>query len=70
MVKAQIHTLGGFSAHAGQRDLLHFASCFRNEPRIYLVHGEIAGMEVLQQALWRDHGIRAEIPALRQVVEF
>ncbi|HLS99798.1 MAG: MBL fold metallo-hydrolase [Porticoccaceae bacterium] len=70
VVKAQIHTLGGFSAHAGQRDLLHWASCFRNEPRIYLVHGEIAGMEVLQETLWREHGIRAEIPELRQVVEF
>ena len=69
-VKARIHTLGGFSAHAGQRDLLHWASTFKGEPRMYLVHGEAAGMETLQAALWREHGIRAEMPELRQVVEF
>src|SRR5690606_27989226 len=40
MVRAQIHTLGGFSAHAGQRELLQWAAGFDGEPRFYLVHGE------------------------------
>ena len=63
MVKAQIHTLGGFSAHAGQKELLAWASHFKPQPRLYLVHGEPKAMEVLSDALAQKHRISAEIPA-------
>lgn len=39
-VRARIHTLGGFSAHADQSELLNWISCFRNCPEIFIVHGE------------------------------
>jgi metallo-beta-lactamase family protein len=39
-VRAGIHTLGGFSAHADQHELLDWISCFRNKPEIFIVHGE------------------------------
>jgi len=40
-VKAQVHTLGGFSAHADQKGLLEWLSHFKNpELEIFLVHGE------------------------------
>ncbi len=39
-VRAGIHTLGGFSAHAGQSELLNWISCFQNSPEIFIVHGE------------------------------
>jgi metallo-beta-lactamase family protein len=40
-VKATIHTLGGFSAHAGQTDLMHwFDVIARSKPRVILTHGE------------------------------
>lgn len=39
-VRAGIHTLGGFSAHADQNELLHWISCFQNSPEIFIVHGE------------------------------
>ncbi len=68
-VKAQIHTIGGFSAHAGQRDLLQWASAIGGEPRFYLVHGEEEGMAQLAEALWRRHGIAADLPEHGQVVE-
>lgn len=38
-VKAQIHTIGGFSAHADQDDLLDFLES-TGQPRVWLVHGE------------------------------
>ncbi|WAJ36252.1 MBL fold metallo-hydrolase [Pseudomonas sp. GOM7] len=53
-VKAQVHTLGGFSAHAGQSQLLDWASQFEHHPELYLVHGELEKMQALQQAL-RGH---------------
>jgi metallo-beta-lactamase family protein len=40
-IRARIHTLGGFSAHADQQNLLNFVSRMRVRPtHIRLVHGE------------------------------
>ncbi len=40
-VKAKIHTLGGFSAHAGQTDLLAWFNVIApSRPRVVLTHGE------------------------------
>jgi len=41
VVRAQIHTLGGFSAHAGQTDLLDWMGVLAPaNPRVAVVHGE------------------------------
>ncbi len=61
-VKAQIHTLGGFSAHAGQSQLLDWVSHFDHHPELYLVHGELEKMQVLQQALRERLNWIASIP--------
>ncbi|MCG6659756.1 MBL fold metallo-hydrolase [Halomonas campisalis] len=60
-VKAKVHTLGGFSAHAGQTELIGWAGAFRHSPRFYLVHGEPGAQQALQAAL-AEAGIAAEIP--------
>ncbi|MFG6177125.1 MBL fold metallo-hydrolase RNA specificity domain-containing protein [Halomonas sp. THAF12] len=67
-VKARVHTLGGFSAHAGQSELIGWAGAFRDHPRFYLVHGEPEAQRALQEAL-QEAGIQAEIPTYRQRVE-
>lgn len=69
-VKAMIHTLGGFSAHAGQSDLLKWASAFKGKPRFFLIHGETNSMEKLASSLWENHRISAEIPAPRSIIQF
>jgi metallo-beta-lactamase family protein len=68
-VRAQIHTLGGFSAHAGQTDLVKWAGHFQPPPRVYLVHGEPDAMQSLQRRLKAVHGWNAVIPAERQAIE-
>lgn len=60
-VNAQIHTLGGFSAHAGQSQLLDWASHFDHHPELYLVHGELEKMQALQQLLQERLNWRANI---------
>lgn len=40
VVRASIHTLGGFSAHADQQELIEWISKFKNNPEIFIVHGE------------------------------
>lgn len=63
-VRARIHTLGGFSAHAGQTQLVQWAKNFAGcNPRVYLVHGEIEAMQSLQTAL-SNQKMRVEIPAV------
>jgi metallo-beta-lactamase family protein len=60
-VRATIHTLGGFSAHAGQTELVSWALGMRpSDPRVYLVHGEVEAMEALKQCLHQSK-MRAEI---------
>ena len=62
VVRAKVHTLGGFSAHAGQSELLEWASHFKQPTRFYLVHGEADALQVLQHKLQSKLGIAAEIP--------
>ena len=69
VVRAQIHTLGGFSAHAGQSELVSWAGHFQPPPRVFLVHGEPDKMEALQARLQAVHGWKAQIPAEGQVIE-
>ncbi|WP_333798160.1 MBL fold metallo-hydrolase [Rheinheimera sp.] len=61
-VKAKIHQLSGLSAHAGQADLLAWASQIQGAPQFYLVHGELPALEALQQKL-QQLGIKAQIPS-------
>ncbi|MEO1927613.1 MAG: MBL fold metallo-hydrolase [Nautiliaceae bacterium] len=40
MVKAKVHTINGFSAHADQNELIEWMSEFKKLDRIFLIHGE------------------------------
>jgi metallo-beta-lactamase family protein len=57
---AQIHTLGGLSAHGDQADLLRWYDSFAGHPPVYLVHGEVPSSEGLAEKL-RKHGASATI---------
>lgn len=69
-VKAQIHTLGGFSAHASQSQLLSWLGNFDSKKtRLYLVHGEGEAKLALQEAAQKI-GWKANIPELSQEIVF
>jgi metallo-beta-lactamase family protein len=59
-VAARVHTLGGFSAHGDQQDLLRWYASLPGRPPVWLVHGEAAAAEGLRDAL-RKQGARAEV---------
>ncbi len=69
-VRARIETLGGFSAHAGQSELIEWISNFTPPARVMLVHGEPQTLEILATKLKDDKNIQAEIPYVGQVVHF
>ncbi|MCH8499745.1 MAG: MBL fold metallo-hydrolase [Marinobacter sp.] len=59
-VKAQIHTLGGYSAHAGQSDLISFIMGMKRLPwEVRIVHGDFLAKEALRQQL--DTRLKAAI---------
>jgi metallo-beta-lactamase family protein len=69
-VRASIHTMGGFSAHAGQTDLLNwFAVVAPSRPRIIITHGEDRARTVLAGLISARHGLKAELPGLGDVIE-
>jgi metallo-beta-lactamase family protein len=57
-VAAQVHTIGGLSAHADQGGLLEWYGHFRDRPPVWLVHGEDKAREVLAEKLARRFGAR------------
>jgi len=67
-VKAQIHTLGGFSAHASQSQLVNWLRNFKTpHPKLFLVHGEAEAKEVLKEHLSHE-GWQATIPTQGQCI--
>ena len=58
-VRAQVHTLGGFSAHADQDDLLAFLEG-AGQPHVWTVHGELSVMEAFLPVL-AGRGLKADI---------
>jgi metallo-beta-lactamase family protein len=62
-VRAQIHTINGFSSHADRDDLLWWASNFTKDARFIVIHGELKASEALALGL-KDLGYQAHVPAL------
>ncbi|HMN40312.1 MAG TPA: MBL fold metallo-hydrolase [Phycisphaerales bacterium] len=62
-VKASVHTLGGFSAHAGQSGLLAWAAPFKGSgTKVILTHGENGPRGVLKAKLKERFGFEAGMP--------
>jgi metallo-beta-lactamase family protein len=69
-VKAKIHTLGGFSAHAGQTDLLTwFSGMAASKPRVVLVHGEESQRETLAKKIQQRFKLDSLRPKMKEVVQ-
>jgi len=69
-VKAKVYTIGGFSAHADQADLLawvgHFAK--KSKPRCFVIHGEPTASEALADAIRKNVRLDVYVPHLREVL--
>ncbi len=62
-IAAKIFTINGFSAHAGQTQLLDWLASFQNPKMgVYLVHGENSAQETLASLIREKFGLAVEIP--------
>ena len=65
-VRAHVHTINGFSAHADQRELVAWHRRIGGKKATFLVHGEASAMGELRARL---EGDRIEMPTLHQTFE-
>lgn len=75
-VRATIHTLGGFSAHAGQTELLGWlgpAVARRDgepKPIVAITHGEPRSRAALRDKINARYGIESRLPTRGESIEF
>jgi metallo-beta-lactamase family protein len=70
IVRARVHRLNGFSAHAGQGELLDWlAEVAPSRPRLLLTHGEEPARQSLRDRVRARFGIEPELPGINDVVE-
>ena len=69
-VRASIHTMGGFSAHADQNGLLDWYSVMApSHPRTIITHGEDRARKAFSDLLSSRFGVKTECPALNDTIE-
>jgi len=68
-VKAKVFTIGGFSAHADQNDLLEWVGNFAEpRPKIFVVHGEPTASEALARSIRERCGMETHIPRWKETL--
>jgi metallo-beta-lactamase family protein len=70
-VRAKVWTIGGFSAHADQADLLKWVGrcADHSKPRVFLTHGEPSACEALAREIRKQYGLDCLIPQWREVLK-
>lgn len=70
VVRAQVHTLNGFSAHASQTDLLKwFSYLVPSKPKIVLTHGEDCPRKALADCIKKQFKLTATLPKIGDVID-
>ena len=65
-VKAKVFTIGGFSAHADQNDLLEWVGHFESTPRVFVVHGEATASETLAEKIREKFKLEVHVPQWKE----
>jgi metallo-beta-lactamase family protein len=70
VVKAQVRTLGGFSAHAGKTDLMGWVDVVApSKPLMVVVHGEESQRQEMAQAIRKQYKLKTILPAMGEIIE-
>lgn len=68
-VKAKIYTIGGFSAHADQSELLSWIGKINNKPEVFLLHGEESVIENFKHSIEDKFALNCHIPERLSIYE-
>lgn len=62
MVRARIYTIGGFSAHADQGELLEWLGTFTSDPEVFIVHGEEPVAFEFESVVQKKYAFKTHVP--------
>ncbi len=65
-VRAKVFTIGGFSAHADQNDLLQWVGHFESSPKVFVVHGEAKASKALSRSIEERFAFETHVPAWKE----
>ncbi len=69
-VKARIFTINGFSAHAGQSQILAWLRKLQRSPwQVFLIHGEFSAQQALAEQIKKQLGFQVYIPDYLEEIE-
>jgi len=68
-IRSKIYTIGGFSAHADQGELIEWLSTFTNKPKVFIIHGEEKVMFEFEKIIQAKLGLSTYIPYLGEELE-
>ncbi|HEX9113437.1 MAG TPA: MBL fold metallo-hydrolase, partial [Nitrospirota bacterium] len=64
VVQARVWTIGGFSAHGDQKELLDWLSAFRSRPTVFVTHGEETAALTFADLVRKRYGFTTHVPEL------
>jgi metallo-beta-lactamase family protein len=68
LIKASVHTINGFSAHADQDAIIKWISQMEDLYRVYLIHGEVDKQVILRSVIENALGKKAHIVEPEEVI--
>jgi metallo-beta-lactamase family protein len=68
-VRARVWTIGGFSAHGDQKELLAWLSAFRSKPTVFVTHGEESAALTFADLVREQYGFTTHVPEMDQQFE-
>ena len=69
-VNAALHTIGGLSAHGDQNDMIRWMGGFKNNPEVFVVHGDEPAKKIFRDVLEERLRLRVSIPKSGERVTF
>ncbi|RTZ91587.1 MAG: MBL fold metallo-hydrolase [Deltaproteobacteria bacterium] len=68
-VNARVFTIGGFSSHADQKDLLDWVGNFKeSQPKVFTVHGEPESSKALADKIHETYGFETYVPKWKEAL--
>ena len=68
-VNAKVFTIGGFSSHADQKDLLDWVGNFKQaRPKVFVIHGEPESSKTLAGLIHDQMGFETHVPSWKEAL--
>ncbi len=69
VVRAKVHTISGFSAHADQNELLAWIGHFKNpQLKVFVIHGEESTSLAFAQVLRESFPFQVNVPEWQETI--